>query len=228
MCYKIIKPGGGGVIIMATKSDASIQVSRRAPGRPQNFDTEDVLGRALEVFWKQGYGATTTRQLESALELKQSSIYNTFGSKRGLLDAALDRYEALTEVELLRPLEQSNGGLAAIESFFITLHHWITHEGRRGCMLINMMAEDGGKTEAFTERTRNYRSRVRSAFHKTLSQSNEKGEMTDGNIDSRSDLLVNLVLGLNIAARGGLEEAELSQLLDAARQQIRSWRLVPT
>ena len=212
---------------MATKADSSAQIFRRPPGRPQKFDTEDVLERALEMFWKQGYCATTTRELEVALKLKQSSIYNAFGSKRGLLDAALDRYEALTDAELLRPLEQSNAGLAAIDTFFVTLHHWITHQGRRGCMLINMMAEDGGETEAFTERTHNYRSRVRSAFRKALLQSSEEGEMTAGNIEHRSNLLVSLVLGLNIAARGGLSEKELEQLLDAARNQIRSWQAAP-
>jgi len=204
-----------------------VQTFRRPPGRPKNFNTEDVLDKALELFWRHGYYATTTRELESELGLKQSSIYNTFGSKRGLLDAALDRYEALTDKTLLRPLEQSDEGLAAIETFFITLYHWVTHKGRRGCMLINMMAEDGGETKAITKRTRNYRDRVRTAFHDALLQSCAEGGTTDAGIESRTDLLVSLVLGLNIAARGGLSKSELERLLDAARDQIRSWRVVP-
>jgi len=210
-----------------TNMEVQTLVSRRPPGRPKKFDTEEVLDKALELFWRHGYYGTTTRELESELGLKQSSIYNSFGSKRGLLEAALDRYEALTDRELLRPLEQSNEGLAAIETFFITLYHWVTHKGRRGCMLINMMAEDGGETEAITKRTRNYRNRVRTAFHDTLLQSSVEGETTDAGIDSRTDLLVSLVLGLNIAARGGLSKTELEHLLDAARDQIRSWRVAP-
>lgn len=215
---------------METKADMAVQgqVSRRPPGRPKNFDTESVLEKALELFWRQGYHATTTRELEAKLGLKQSSIYNAFGSKRGLLDAALDRYEAITDKELLRPLEQSEEGLAAIDTFFIALYHWITHKGRRGCMLINMMAEDGGETKAISKRTRHYRNRVRTAFHKTLMRSCTQGETTKVGLESRADLLVSLVLGLNIAARGGLPKAELERLLDAARAQIRSWRVMPT
>ncbi len=206
-----------------------VEIGRRPPGRPKNFDTENVLDKAIELFWRQGYYATTTRELEAKLGLKQSSIYNAFGSKCGLLEAALDRYEVLTDQELLTPLERSREGLTAIDTFFITLYHWVTHKGRRGCMLINMMAEDGGETEAITERTNNYRNRVRKAFKKTLKQSHEGGEMIDVEaIEARADLLVSLVLGLNIAARGGLSETELEKMLDAARGQIRSWRVAPT
>ncbi len=212
---------------LKTSNALDIKTSRRPPGRPKNFNTEAVLDKALELFWQHGYTTTTTRELESGLGLKQSSIYNAFGSKRGLLDAALDRYEALTDKTLLLPLEQSNEGLAAIEAFFIALYHWVTHKGRRGCMLINMMAEDGGETEAISKRTRKYRKRVRTAFRNALLQSSAEGEITDDAIESRADLLVSLALGLNIAARGGLSNTELEKMLDASCNQIRSWQVAP-
>ena len=203
------------------------QSSRRLPGRPRRFEMEGVLDAALELFWKQGYRTTTTRDLETALGLRQSSIYNAFGSKQGLLEAALNRYEALTDRELLRPLEQSQEGLTALDTFFVALAHWVTHQGRRGCMLINMMAEDGDTTAAITQRSRSYRSRVRAALREGLARAAGKGEIQDSALDDRADLLVGLVLGLNIAARGGASESELDRLLAAVRTQIGSWRVAP-
>ncbi|MCZ6770432.1 MAG: helix-turn-helix domain containing protein [Proteobacteria bacterium] len=213
---------------LRTETRARKQAPQRSPGRPREFDSDVVLDAALELFWKQGYRTTATRKLETALGISQSSIYNTFGSKANLLEAALDRYEALTDKELLQPLERSEAGLAAIETFFVNLGHWVTHEGRRGCMLINMMAEDGGETDAITQRARIYRMRVREALCKSVDRARNEGETRDIDPGGCADLLLGLVLGLNIAARGGASDVELAKLLDAVRAQIRGWRAEPS
>ncbi len=194
------------------------------PGRPRNFDTRAVLDSTLELFWKRGYYATTTRDLEKALGLSQSSLYNEFGSKQALLDAALDRYEGLTTEALLAPLEGSGHGLAAVETFFTDLAHWVTHDGRRGCMLINMMAEDGAATASIKRRTRGYRKRVKEALKNCLQRAVDSGEALGGDADERANLLLGLVLGFNIAARGGASRAELDGLLGAVNTQVASWR----
>ncbi len=213
---------------MALETGTRTQPTQRPPGRPREFDPDVVLDAALELFWKQGYRTTPTRELETALGLSQSSIYNTFGSKQNLLEATLDRYEALTDQELLQPLERAKTGLAAIETFFVNLGNWVTHEGRRGCMLINMMAEDGGKTDAITQRARIYRTRVRDVLCKSVARARSEGETRDIDPGDCANLLLGLVLGFNIAARGGASDVELTTLLDAVRAQIRGWRVEPS
>lgn len=136
----------------------------------------------------------------------------------------LDRYEVLTTEALLKPLEESKDGIAALERFFASLKNWVTHGGRRGCMLINMMAEDGGHSPAITARTASYRKRVTSALHRGLRRASENGELTAGNLDARTMVLFGLALGLNIAARGCASRNELDQLAAAIRVQLDSWR----
>ena len=196
---------------------------KRTPGRPRGFDTDAVLDRALELFWKRGFYTTTTRDLEASLGLSQSSLYHEFGSKQALLEAALDRYEVITSDALLTPLEHSPAGLRGIEHFFTDLAHWVTHDGRRGCMLINMMAEDGTATGSIKRRTRNYRQRVKLALRDTLQRAVDSGEAQTGNVDERANLLLALVLGFNIAARGGASAHELKALLGAVSVQVNSW-----
>ncbi len=195
------------------------------PGRPRSFDEGRVLDAALELFWQQGYRGTSTRQLEVALGLSQSSLYNAFGSKHGLLAAALDRYEARLDAELLRPLEYSDQGLGAIDAFLDALAHWVTHDGRRGCMIINLMAEDGGASDAITQRTRAYRQRVRTALRGSLERAARLGETDEGSLDARAEMLFGLVLGLNIAARGGAARSEIDGLLAAAHHAVAGWQL---
>lgn len=207
-----------------TESHEHHESRGRRPGRPRRFDTIKVLDSALELFWKQGFANTTTRDLESKLSLNQSSIYNAFGSKEQLFEAVLDRYEALSADALLRPLEESKDGIDALERFFINLNDWVTHDGRRGCLLINMMAEDGGCSEAITTRTTAYRERVIMALNCALNRARQLGEISGGGHDSRTMVLFGLALGINIAARGCASNQELTELVGAARAQIQSWR----
>lgn len=203
----------------------SVMSTKTSVGRPRTFDHERVLDEALELFWRKGFRSTTTRELESVLGLSQSSLYNAFGSKQGLMEAALDRYEARITDELILPLETSDAGLASIDVFFQQLGHWVTHEGSRGCMLINLMAEDGGETDAIRARTRRYRNRVRRAIRASLDRAIRLGETADEAVDMRTEALMGMVLALNIAARGGASAAEMKKLIGAARYQIESWRL---
>jgi AcrR family transcriptional regulator len=65
-----------------------------AMGRPRAFDADAALDQAMEVFWRHGYEGATIAQLTEAMGINPPSLYAAFGSKEGLLKAALDRYSA--------------------------------------------------------------------------------------------------------------------------------------
>lgn len=61
-------------------------------GRPRSFDKDKALDEAMEVFWRHGYDGASLAMLTKAMGIKAPSLYAAFGSKEGLLKAALDRY----------------------------------------------------------------------------------------------------------------------------------------
>jgi TetR/AcrR family transcriptional repressor of nem operon len=190
-------------------------------GRPRSFDTVQVLDTALELFWLQGYRETSTRDLEAHLGISQSSLYNAFGSKQQLLDSALERYERRISDELLLPLEQASDGIGAIDRFFAGLGTWISTEGRRGCMILNLMAETADSDDHVASRTRSYRRRLRAAFRSALER---ERAANPGTIDDEVQVLVTAVLGINIAARGGAKPTELRRSINALRRLVRGWK----
>lgn len=190
-------------------------------GRPRSFDTVQVLDAALELFWLNGYRETSTRDLEAHLGISQSSLYNAFGSKQQLLDSALERYERRISDELLIPLENAADGIDAIDRFFAGLGTWISTEGRRGCMILNLMAETPDPDDHLAGRTRSYRRRLRAAFRSALER--ERNAAPDA-IDDEVQVLVTAVLGINIAARGGARQTEMRRSIDALRRLVGSWK----
>ncbi|RZJ58538.1 MAG: TetR/AcrR family transcriptional regulator [Flavobacterium sp.] len=61
-------------------------------GRNKEFDYEQKLDIALELFWKQGYHSTSLTDLENGMGINRSSIYPTYGDKKALLIKCLTKY----------------------------------------------------------------------------------------------------------------------------------------
>ncbi|MCX2475294.1 TetR/AcrR family transcriptional regulator [Pedobacter sp. MC2016-05] len=61
-------------------------------GRNKEFDYEQKLDIALELFWTQGYHVTSITDLEREMRINRSSIYPTYGDKKELLIKCLTKY----------------------------------------------------------------------------------------------------------------------------------------
>jgi TetR/AcrR family transcriptional regulator, copper-responsive repressor len=61
-------------------------------GRPREFDLEEALATALQLFWEHGYESTSLAQLRSALGISSASFYNAFSSKEDLFKKVVERY----------------------------------------------------------------------------------------------------------------------------------------
>ena len=68
--------------------------------RPKSFDVDEVLDRAVDLFWVNGFAATSMADLVNHLGINRGSLYSTFGSKQELYERALERYlTRLTEAD---------------------------------------------------------------------------------------------------------------------------------
>jgi AcrR family transcriptional regulator len=63
-----------------------------ALGRPREFDRDQALDRALDVFWRHGYEGASIAELTQAMGINPPSLYAAFGNKEALFRQALDRY----------------------------------------------------------------------------------------------------------------------------------------
>lgn len=105
-------------------------------GRPKQFDPDEVVGIARDVFWKHGYCNTSLSTLESELSIGRKSLYDTFGDKRALFLRIIEGY-ARAPYPIMRP----DAGWAEIEAMFRRSPFF--QDGRRGCLLANTTLEFG-------------------------------------------------------------------------------------
>lgn len=137
-------------------------------GRPQAFDTAQAVRSARDVFWERGYDATSISDLENATGVNRSSLYNAFGSKRGLFDQAVRDYlEAVVgpRVAALRaPGAGPDDVLAYLDRLAAALDDDETRRARLGCLLVNASTSIAARDEDLAGVVETYRSDLVAAF----------------------------------------------------------------
>ena len=110
--------------------------------RPREFDRNDVLARATQVFWLKGYEATSIQDLVDATGVNRGSLYNEFRDKAGLFAAVLDRYMADSAARKLIRAAEDGPPRATIEALFDdVVAGGCGDPARRGCLLTNTAVE---------------------------------------------------------------------------------------
>lgn len=183
--------------------------------RPRNFDIEEVLQAAIEVFVAGGYAGAPISLLESRTGLASGSIYHTFGDKRGLYRAALGHYvdngfEALAERHGL-----PSGGIPALLAF---LRDVISTAGcgHRGCLLTNALVESAGIPDlAPTEIARGLEG-LRNAFRSAISNAVPKHRL-----EVSTERLVTLYQGLCVRLRGPHDPDMLMLVVESELADLR-------
>jgi TetR/AcrR family transcriptional repressor of nem operon len=190
--------------------------------RTRGYARDTVLAAAKDVFWESGYEGTVLSELEVRTGLNRSSLYLEFGSKQELFSAALDLYYAEVVDPLLTALEEG-ADLSAIETFLTSVEGIILEEregDRRGCLLVNSIAELSPYDEDAARRAREFQDRLRGAFVRVL----ERDAVTAGSTDlirRRAGLLFASTLGIWVAARIDLDDAAVR--CDEVAAEVRAW-----
>jgi TetR/AcrR family transcriptional repressor of nem operon len=109
--------------------------------RHKEYERDEVLDRALEVFWEKGYEATTVQDLVEGMGINRFSLYDSFGSKRELFFLALDRYVEVRLSPAFHVLEEAEEPLAGVRRFVRGYVDLLVNSNHRGCLLANSAVE---------------------------------------------------------------------------------------
>lgn len=182
--------------------------------RPKEFDAETALLRAMELFWRQGFAATSLSQLVAVMGISRQSLYDTYGDKNRLFLAALDRYCSDLAAHLLGPLLQPGAGLAALHQASVALINFLlAYPERRACLMVNSAMEMAPHDAAVAARARAHWQGMEQAFAAALRTAHARGEIASPEApENLARFLVGMANGLIVAAKSGADRAALSDI----------------
>lgn len=148
--------------------------------RPREFDAEEALERAMQVFWSKGYEAASLQDLTTAMGLSKSSFYGAFGCKRDVFLAAIQRYgDTVAGKGASAVIEAAGGGKAGIAAVFRRyVNDVLEHGDTRGCFLNSSAVEMGPRDEDCAGRIARGQARVEEAFFAAVEQGRQRGEIS--------------------------------------------------
>jgi len=185
--------------------------------RCREFDSDEALDQALNAFWLKGYAATSMTELLAAMGLSKSSFYDCFGSKREVLLAALNRYSA-RELAETRCHFNAAGPVAPLLSAWIS--HGIDPEARRpsercGCLMVNVAVELAPHDPEVEARVRQHIDSLAALLAEVLMRAQREGSISAARNPAQvADAFLNLIAGLQVLAKGGVERARLAAIAD--------------
>ena len=185
--------------------------------RPREFDPEKTIGTAVELFWKQGYKATSVQDLVDATGVRRGSLYAAFGSKAGLFSAAMDRYMA--EHSAVRVLENEDKPIRAVlEDLLAHLVDAAVADGDRcGCFVTNTAVELSPHDRAVARKIAGNLGELEKVLTRRLGAAQRRGEIrTDKDPRTLARFLVGVMQGIRVMSKVSPDRAHLEDITEMA------------
>lgn len=189
--------------------------------RPREFNTELVIDKATNLFWKNGFKGTSIQALVDYLALKRGSIYAAFGSKKGLFYLCLSRYLDEQEAKEEQILSRQ---LPAIEKIYFLLRAAVEDAKydweRKGCFAVNTTLEalDEKDVKALLEK-RNQA--LAETFRKLLTIGKEEGDIPSKLDEERTAIVIlNNLLGIRVMSRTSFNDQPMAFVAEGLKDLL--------
>lgn len=170
----------------------------------KNFDTDDVIARAIKVFWHKGYAAASMADLTKAMGINKGSLYNAFGSKKKLFIRVLQQYDQNRTQRVLAEMNTIDTPLDAITGLFDhVINHNCTDSEDKGCLLVNTALELPHHDQDIQEMVSKSLDGLKNFFEENIIRGQQDGSIpTHINPQTTAHVLRSLIVGLQVLSRG--------------------------
>lgn len=180
--------------------------------RSKEFEMNEVLDKAIQLFWMQGYEKTSIQDLVDSMGIHRRSIYDTFGDKHALYLKALQRYESIQNKKMRLLVEKKEPVKELIRQF---LESSVRKEAEpQGCFIVNSGVELGildPEVAAFVEDSY---SKTEKLLYDLVLAGQQKGELkTSLDPEAISQYLMNAWLGLRTMVKTASDQGKLTNII---------------
>lgn len=186
-------------------------------GRHREFDEEEVVEKAMRAFWKNGWRDTTPQRLVEATGLSRSSLYATFGSKRGLFLAALDLYVEEQRSFLTQLLEDGSLREGFERLYALMVDNMRPGGGGMTCLVASSLLEVPAEDEETVARVARGQARMTEVYEARFQRAIDEGELHGSRTAGELAHFVTTVNnGIQLAARAHASAEQLSGIAKMA------------
>ena len=147
--------------------------------RQKEYIEEEVIEKAMHLFWRNGYETTSMSMLEKEMGINKFSIYSSFGNKHGLFLESLKSYQRKVN-SVFEEFKNSNSGVEDIKNFFYNSVRICNVDGnQKGCLVTNTYNEFSEiEDEQINDQMNSFMNNLKELFIEKLKMDTTKNEET--------------------------------------------------
>ena len=192
--------------------------------RTKQFDRDKVLKKAMDLFWKQGFHATSIQDLVNHLGINRASMYDTFGGKDQLFQEAFQYYQKENGrfFQNFEKLLAQKSARAVLEEFFaLELQSLKKDKESKGCMAVNVTTELSNQSEDIYQLVHSNKERVTELFSQLIQTGQERDEIsTQRPPEVIARHLVTFFNGLKVISKIEKDPQRLKEIIDLELEYI--------
>ncbi len=167
--------------------------------RKKEYNEEEVVEKAMRLFWRNGYESTSMQMLEKEMGINKFSIYSSFGNKHGLFIESIKCYKSKIR-EMFENFKNASNGIEDIKQFFYdSVSSSFKTDEQKGCLVTNTYNEfSETKDLVIKEEMTSFMDNLKTLFIEKLKTDPSKDEET---VLKQANYLVLAKHGLAAAAR---------------------------
>ncbi len=180
--------------------------------RSKDFDEQEVLNKAVNLFWLKGYNGTSMQDLVDTLGISRSSLYDTYGDKHALYTKALESYQYAGNDQMCSIINNAPNAREGIKELLGFIANNLT---QKGCFLVNAEVEVAPHDEVIGKMICEKDMQLEDIFYKAIKKGQDNGDITNQQ-DARAlaRFVSNAVKGMQVTAKSTTDRRMFDDIID--------------
>jgi len=171
--------------------------------RTKDFDENEVLTKAIQLFWHKGYNGTSMQDLVDGLGISRSSLYDTYTDKHTLFVKALESYQNSGAAKIQEIIDHSGSAKETIQKLLeLATNDLMDDKQQKGCFMVNAEIEVAPHDAEVNTLVCKNEQQMEQAFYLVIQKGQDSGELKNRQ-DARalSRFIFNSVKGMRVTAK---------------------------
>lgn len=183
--------------------------------RTKDFDENEVLTKAIQIFWHKGYNGTSMQNLVDGLGISRSSLYDTYTDKHTLFLKALESYQNSGAGKIQEIIDNSGSAKETIKKLLeFTTNELLCDKQQKGCFLVNAEVEVAPHDAEVNNLVCKNDQQMEEVFFQTIKKGQDSGELKNEQ-DARAlaRFIFNAVKGIRVTAKSTTDKSVFDDII---------------
>ena len=183
--------------------------------RTKDFDENEVLTKAIQLFWLKGYNGTSMQDLVDALGISRSSLYDTYTDKHTLFVKALESYQSTGAGKIQEIIDHTTSAKETVKKLLeLATDDLLCDKQQKGCFMVNAEIEVAPHDAEVSTLVCKNDQQMENAFYLVIQKGKDSGEIKNQQ-DARAlaRFIFNTVKGMRVTAKSTTDKTIFDDII---------------